>query len=177
MVRPEGLEPPTNGLGNRCSILLSYGRIRLFLHLGPRNLAAPSKTAWASFKHKNGAPGRIRTCDHRIRSPLLYPAELRAHPLVCYLNGGERGIRTLDTGFSPYNRLAGDRLRPTRPSLREGVLWRRRWDSNPRNPQGFNGFQDRLLKPLGHPSKRLNLLPVKALAVYHSFLFIVNVHT
>ncbi len=27
MARPEGLEPPTRGLGNRCSILLSYGRI------------------------------------------------------------------------------------------------------------------------------------------------------
>jgi hypothetical protein len=25
-----------------------------------------------------GAPGRIRTCDQRIRSPTLYPAELRA---------------------------------------------------------------------------------------------------
>src|SRR5690606_31774348 len=25
-----------------------------------------------------GAPGRIRTSDHRIRSPMLYPAELRA---------------------------------------------------------------------------------------------------
>ncbi len=25
------------------------------------------------------APGRIRTCDPRIRSPLLYPAELQAH--------------------------------------------------------------------------------------------------
>ena len=25
-----------------------------------------------------GAPGRIRTCDLRIRSPLLYPAELQA---------------------------------------------------------------------------------------------------
>ena len=25
-----------------------------------------------------GAPGRIRTCDPRIRSPTLYPAELRA---------------------------------------------------------------------------------------------------
>ena len=24
-------------------------------------------------------PGRIRTCDRRIRNPLLYPAELRAH--------------------------------------------------------------------------------------------------
>ena len=26
MVRLEGIEPPTNGLGNRCSILLSYRR-------------------------------------------------------------------------------------------------------------------------------------------------------
>ena len=25
-----------------------------------------------------GAPDRIRTCDLRIRSPLLYPAELQA---------------------------------------------------------------------------------------------------
>ncbi len=27
MVRPKGLEPLAHGLGNRCSILLSYGRI------------------------------------------------------------------------------------------------------------------------------------------------------
>jgi hypothetical protein len=27
MVRPGGLEPPARGLGNRCSIHLSYGRI------------------------------------------------------------------------------------------------------------------------------------------------------
>jgi hypothetical protein len=28
--------------------------------------------------HLHNAPGRTRTCDLRIRSPLLYPAELRA---------------------------------------------------------------------------------------------------
>ncbi len=37
---------------------------------------------------------------------MLYPAELQAH-------GGEGGIRTLDT--VRYTRLAGARLRPTRP--------------------------------------------------------------
>jgi hypothetical protein len=25
-----------------------------------------------------GAPGRTRTCNHRIRNPMLYPIELRA---------------------------------------------------------------------------------------------------
>jgi hypothetical protein len=30
--------------------------------------------------------------------------------------------------------------------------WRMGWDSNPRNPRGFAGFQDRCLQPLGHPS-------------------------
>ena len=69
--------------------------------------------------------------------------------------GGEQGIRTLDTGFSPYTRLAGERLRPTRPTLHVVFIqqgWRRRWDSNPRDPFEPNGFQDRHLKPLGHPS-------------------------
>ena len=35
--------------------------------------------------------------------------------------GGEQGIRTLDTGFSPYTRLAGERLRPTRPTLHDSA--------------------------------------------------------
>jgi hypothetical protein len=29
-------------------------------------------------RNKSGAPGRTRTCDHRLRRPVLYPAELRA---------------------------------------------------------------------------------------------------
>ena len=35
---------------------------------------SPDRRSWR-------APGRIRTCDLRIRSPALYPAELRARSL------------------------------------------------------------------------------------------------
>jgi hypothetical protein len=63
----------------------------------------------------SGAPGGTRTPDTRFRKPLLYPAELRAQ------NGGESGIRTHEAGFDPLNRLAGDRLQPTRPSLRNDL--------------------------------------------------------
>src|SRR5271155_3864844 len=34
--------------------------------------------------------------------------------------------------------------------------WRRGWDSNPRDPFRPNGFQDRRLQPLGHPSAGLS---------------------
>ncbi len=33
---------------------------------------------WLTYAELASAPGRIRTCDPRIRSPLLCPAELRA---------------------------------------------------------------------------------------------------
>src|ERR1700687_1681394 len=32
------------------------------------------------------------------------------------------------------------------------IYWRKGWDSNPRYPCRHAGFQDRCLKPLGHPS-------------------------
>ncbi len=56
VVRPPGLEPGTYGLEGRCSIQLSYERIEA-----------------------SGTPERSRTSNLRIRSPLLYPIELRAH--------------------------------------------------------------------------------------------------
>ena len=34
------------------------------------------------------------------------------------------------------------------------IIWRKGWDSNPRYPCRYAGFQDRCLKPLGHPSDR-----------------------
>ncbi len=47
-----------------------------------------------------GALGRIRTFDRLVRSQVLYPAELRARNVLnqeLSKNGGEGGIRTLDT--------------------------------------------------------------------------------
>jgi hypothetical protein len=39
------------------------------------------------------------------------------------------------------------------PGVRSSVLkWRMGWDSNPRDPCGSAGFQDRCLQPLDHPS-------------------------
>ncbi len=37
----------------------------------------------------------------------------------------------------------------------QGLKWRRGWDSNPRYSLLHAGFQDRCLKPLGHPSRQL----------------------
>ena len=42
-----------------------------------QNKKHPRLTPWVSFI--SGAPCRIRTCDLRIRNPMLYPAGLRAH--------------------------------------------------------------------------------------------------
>src|SRR5258708_6137722 len=41
--------------------------------------------------------------------------------------------------------------------VRRHRLWRKGWDSNPRYPCRHAGFQDRCLKPLGHPSGPLKL--------------------
>jgi len=43
--------------------------------LGKPTVLVPGRFAWWVFSQVRGrgAPGRIRTCDPRIRSPTLYP--------------------------------------------------------------------------------------------------------
>ena len=59
--------------------VLWWGAARLKNDRGPRmDRSPPGKSQNGCSVGKNGAPGTIRTCDPRIRSPILYPAELRA---------------------------------------------------------------------------------------------------
>ncbi len=55
------------------------------------------RTVWVSARpgesFECGAPGRIRTCDTRLRRPMLYPAELRAR---------ERSVKDRCTIFIPF---------------------------------------------------------------------------
>ena len=62
VVRPEGIEPPTSGLGNRCSIRLSYGR--LDVHVTLRRARANPCHCWRRMKPR-------RSADSFARSGLL----------------------------------------------------------------------------------------------------------
>ena len=39
----------------------------------------------AQILERNGAPGRTRTCDPRLRRPMLYPPELRARVVTIFI--------------------------------------------------------------------------------------------
>ena len=54
------------------------------------------------------------------------------------------------------------------PTGKDCAHWRRRWDSNPRLLR-VTGFQDRLLKPLGHLSKPDLISIAKDLSVVNMF--------
>ena len=90
-----GFEPATPGITIRCSNQLSY------IHHSSQTLQQSRRC---------GAPDRTRTCNRRLRRPVLYPVELRAHITTvapdCRIpphpahqpgqTGRGRGIRTPD---------------------------------------------------------------------------------
>ena len=50
----------------------------------------------------------------------------------------------------------------------EKSYWRREWDSNPRYSRPYSGFQDRRLRPLGHPSWFNSISISHRLSPFHS---------
>ena len=83
---------------------------------------------------------------------MLYPIELRAHTTHEQHMAERRGFEPPDQ-FYPINRLAGGCLQPlghlSKVRLAEGVGFEP-------TELSLSGFQDRRLKPLGHPSAGLS---------------------
>ena len=104
----------------------------------------------------------------RQRPTLQAPGTLPwAAPAIWATNGArparyEGTPRTLET--RPASVVLPEQLEPMTTTRRRSGLnimskafpqawsWRREWDSNPRYSCPYSGFQDRRLRPLGHPS-------------------------
>ena len=84
------LAPSTNGAVRDQDPLGGY-------HTGSGKLGRPRRNPSPSrLTNGVGAPGRTRTCDLRIRSPALYPTELRAHGASSY-HARARAVASLRT--------------------------------------------------------------------------------
>ena len=75
-----------------------FGRVD-YTRIDPRFLESTQNQFGLTMIERDGAPEEIRTPDPQIRSLVLYPAELRAHPI-----GGlaPRQARTLIPGRAPW---------------------------------------------------------------------------
>lgn len=111
----------------------------------------------------NGVSGGDRTRDPRIKSPLLWPTELRGRHLGRMQESNPQHsaykadalpvelIRRIGIRSGIWTR--GCRFcgpaRYTR--LRHPDIWRKEWDSNPRDRFGPGGFLDRCHRPARPP--------------------------
>ena len=106
---------------------------------------------------------RIRTSDLQIRNLMLYPAELW---LQVYFNEGRqkkrRGGDSNPRYRYQYNSLAGSPIQPLSHLSKEQVKYITVLNCKILGERGIrtpgdsrlNGFQDRLLRPLGHLSNQ-----------------------
>ena len=73
---------------------------------------------------------------------------------------GGRVLEVYPTGDNIGDNRDFFRLRPSPVDCPNSLkTWRRDWDSNPGDALTSNGFQDRRLRPLGHPSGTSSILP------------------
>ena len=82
----------------------------------PTRSRSPRRVMSRIIPQAGGAPGGVRTPDHRIRSPVLYPAELRARVagLSTTCAGPRNGRQPI--GHSPSGQHAEIRPDPNHPS-------------------------------------------------------------
>ena len=101
--------------------------------------------------HQNGRGSRIRTCDKRIKSPLLY--QLSYTPKVVAADGFEPSTTALSALCSTpelcgYCTLSRIHFQYSSVVMAVSLLkWWKRWDSNPRTPRRADSFQDCSDKP------------------------------
>ena len=90
--------------------------------------------------------------ERRINGGGYRRDHLRA--LAQHVEVADREVRIIGSKSSLLQTLAAaSGAKPATPGIRSSVLsWRMGWDSNPRTRCRVGGFQDRCLKPLGHPS-------------------------
>jgi hypothetical protein len=91
-----------NGVTGTYELSSSWVRIRCW-HAGSRrchlNIVVVALASTRNRPPRDGAPGRIRTCDHRLRRPMLYPL---SYGRVFWDQGGWNGAPRLKyTARSP----------------------------------------------------------------------------
>src|SRR6202011_5194494 len=130
----------------------------------PKSLNQAVGGAHNAVRLSSASPAERVVCSGRttVRRPLTDAAvsnrrernrdHLRA--LAQRVEVADREVRIMGSKSDLLRTLAAiSGVKSAANGVRSSVLdWRKGWDSNPRYPCRHAGFQDRCLKPLGHPS-------------------------
>jgi hypothetical protein len=101
------------------------------------------------FSHRQSQAGRGQPLAH-ARAGLRLPSFAVDGIAQCgYRDDESDGVRVIE----PLSRSIVRTIPRVQIVQLFNRFWRKGWDSNPRYPCRHAGFQDRCLKPLGHPSR------------------------
>ncbi len=137
-----GIEPTTTGATIRGSTTELHPPLR-------KPYRTATLAALLSHAHKRGAPSRIRTCNLRLRRPLLYPVELWAHSTASALT-----LQHVD-----------------KKDIFIDMSWSGWRDSNPRHPAPKAGALPDCATPRRHVARPLTagIRPVSARRILRIF--------